>query len=98
MIATLWRIPSLVQIYRTMRAKSAARTPGLALWVRSQVGWLFVAWLQDIPFIPLFVITLPFVWRSRALIGTCARFVPSTAHGTHDTHTRHTLHTALCQY
>jgi hypothetical protein len=68
MVATLWRIPSLVRIYRNMRAMAAARTPGVGVWVRAQIGWLFVAWLQDLPFIPLFVLTLPFVWRSRVLI------------------------------
>jgi hypothetical protein len=79
MVATLWRIPSLVRLYNDARAKAAAGTPGLAVWFRAQVAWMFVGWLQDLPFIPLVLITLPCLWRSPSLVRHI-RQVPSPPH------------------
>lgn len=68
MASTLWRIPSLIRIYRILRAKLAAREKGVQKWLQAEVGWLFVGWLKDIPYIPLFIFTLPMVWRSPIFI------------------------------
>lgn len=64
MTVTVWRIPTLMRHYSEFKTPKGKKD---AAWHR-RVVLTFKEWLIDIPYIPLFVLALPFIWRSPFMI------------------------------